>query len=132
VKVVARRRSWLDSPLHEFGHALSDFNNGMVLDLYVDGTADGFIVNKKFRSLATDPVPADFATYDETDFNSDRNRDGLGYPVTWISYHPQLNDAIRPNLMDNYWLSFDTPRSCRLDQLTYAWLRDRLLAKLGR
>jgi hypothetical protein len=122
--------------LHEFGHAASDFNNGRVVDLYVDGTPGGFMVNKKFRARATDPVPANFATYNGTNFNADPNRDALGYPAAgpmpWISYHPQLIDATRPNLMDNYFFSFDTPRRCRLDQLTYAWMRDRLLAKLGR
>jgi hypothetical protein len=118
--------------LHEFGHAASDFNNGRVVDLYVDGGAGGFTVNKKFRAQATDPVPANFATYNGTNYNSDPNRDALGYPATWTSYHPQPIDATRPNLMDNYWLSFDTPRRCRLDQLTYDWMRDRLGAKLGR
>jgi hypothetical protein len=118
--------------LHEFGHAASDLNNGGVVDLYVDGMAGDFIVNKKFRAQATDPVPANFAMYNGTNYNSDPNRDALGYEATWTSYHPQLIDATRPNLMDNYWLSFDTPRRCRLDQLTYAWMRDRLLAKLGR
>lgn len=103
-----------------------------MFDLYVDGAADGFMVNKKFRAQATDPVPNNFATYNGTNFNSDLNRDAIGYPATWTSCHPQLTDAMRPNLMDNYNLSFDTPRRCRLDQLTYAWLRDRLLAKLGR
>ncbi len=77
-------------------------------------------------------MPNNFGTYNGTSFNSDPNRDALGYPATWTSYHPQLADTTRPNLMDNYWLSFDTPRRCRLDQLTYAWLRDRLVAKLGR
>jgi len=118
--------------LHEFGHAASDFNNGRVVDLYVNGTAGGFMANKKFRAQATDPVPANFATYNGTNYNSDPNRDALGYPATWTSYHPQPIDATRPNLMDNFFLSFDTPLRCRLDQLTYAWMRDRLLAKLGR
>ena len=117
--------------LHEFGHASSDFNNGMVFDLYVDSPAGGFTVNKKFRAQATDLVPTNFATYNGTNFNSDPDRDDLDYPATWTSYHPQLIDATRPNLMDNYWLS-SMPRRCRLDQLTYAWLRDRLLAKVGR
>lgn len=49
--------------LHEFGHASSDFNNGQVIDLYVDGLRPGFLLNKKARAQATDPVPASFATY---------------------------------------------------------------------
>jgi hypothetical protein len=118
--------------LHEFGHAGSDFANGIVADLYYDNSLGGFEINKKYRARATDAVPATFATYNGTAVAGDPNRDGLGYPNTWVSYHPQPLDATRPNLMDNYWLAFDTPHRCRLDQLTYAWFRDRLLAKLKR
>jgi hypothetical protein len=119
--------------LHEFGHAASDFNNGKVSDLYVDGVGV-FSVNKKARALNTDPVPANFATHQGTNFASDQNRDGLGYPAAWTSYHPQLVDATRPNMMDNYWLATNpaNPRTCRLDGLTYDWFRDRLRAKVFR
>jgi len=118
--------------LHEFGHAASDFTNGMITDLYHDVTG-GVPVNKKVRTQAGGPVPGTFATYDGTVFAADPDRDGIGpYPPTWSSYHPELTDATRPNLMDDYWQSPDTPRNCRLDRLTYAWLRDRLRAKLDR
>jgi hypothetical protein len=117
--------------IHEFGHAASDFNNGMVLDLYVDGTRAGFVVNKKMRALATDAIPANFGTYGGTTFQSDQNRDGIGYPNTWVSYHPALLDATRPNMMDNYWLAAQ-PQRCRLDGLTLDWFRDRLRAKILR
>jgi hypothetical protein len=123
------------TPLHEFGHAGSDFSNGKVVDLYVDGLPPGFLVNKKSRALATDAIPTNFGSYDGTTFTSDQNRDGLGYPSTWMSYHPVLNDAAHPNLMDNYWLSpgpIANQQVCRLDQLTSAWYVDRLAAKLGR
>ncbi len=117
--------------LHEFGHAASDFNNGMVDDLYVDGLRPGLQVNKKARALATDPVPPNFAAYDFTEFASDAARDGLGYPATWTSYHCELLDPARPNMMDNFWFA-DDPRLCRLDRLTRAWLADRLAAKASR
>jgi len=119
---------------HEFGHAASDFNDGMVVDLYVDGLGAGFVVNKKARAKSTDPVPANFATYQGTTYASDPNRDSLGYPNTWTSYHPQLIDPTRPNMMDNYWLATNpaNPRTCRLDRLTYAWYSDRLRAKIFR
>jgi hypothetical protein len=119
------------TPLHEFGHAASDFGNGMVIDLYVDGTRTGFVVNKKMRALATDAIPTNFATYAGTTVTSDQARDGVGYPSTWTSYHPQLIDATRPNLMDNYWLAAQ-PQQCRLDNLTNNFMNDRLSAKLGR
>lgn len=118
--------------IHEFGHAASDFNNGRVLDLYVDGNPSTFPVNKKWRTQAGDPIPVIFAAYDGTNFPSDQSRDGLGYPASWRSYHPQLQDATRPNLMDNYWLAFDDPLRCQLDGLTSRWFRDRLRAKTQR
>ena len=117
--------------IHEFGHAASDFANGMVIDLYVDATRTGFVVNKKMRALASDPIPANFATYGGTTFQSDQNRDTLGYPNTWRSHHPALQDTTRPNLMDNYWLTAQ-PQRCRLDGLTFNWFRDRLRAKILR
>lgn len=120
------------TPLHEYGHAGSDFNNGRVLDLYVDGLG-GFAVNKKARARSTDAIPLNFANYSGTNYLSDQNRNGLGYPATWTSYHPALIDAAHPNLMDNYWMAAGgNPQVCRLDQLTNAWYTDRLRAKLGR
>jgi hypothetical protein len=119
------------TPLHEFGHAAADFNNGRVIDLYVDGLS-GFSVNKKARALSTDPIPANFADYDGTQFASDQNRDSIGYG-SFTSFHPALIDPNNPNLMDNYWLApGGDPQVCRLDQLTFEWLTDRLRAKLDR
>ena len=91
----------------------------------------GFVINKKTRASAADPVPANFANYNGSNFASDAGRDALGYPATWMSYHPELLDNTRPNLMDNYKLAAN-PQQCRLDRLTYAWLSDRLGAKLRR
>ena len=82
--------------LHEFGHAASDFTNGMVTDLYVDPTRTGFVVNKKMRALTTDPVPANFATVDTTTYTADAARDSIGYPSDWLSYHPNLQVTGRP------------------------------------
>jgi hypothetical protein len=119
--------------IHEFGHAASDFKNGIVFDLYNDGTnANTFLVNKKFRSSATRTVPKKFATYNGTVYASDPTRDGLGYPSTWKSYHADPVDGTRPNLMDNYWQAFDDPQLCRFDKLTAKWYLDRLNAKLNR
>jgi len=118
--------------LHEFCHGASDFNNGRIWDLYHDGPSGGFDVNKKFRANNTDPIPNNFANYNGTNYNSDQNRNGIGYPIAWESYHPALIDPTRPNLMDNYWQAFDTPLRCRLDQLTYDLLSDRLRAKIFR
>ena len=117
---------------HEFGHAASDFNNGRVVDLYNNGAGSGLLINKKFRTDSADPVPADFAEYNGTDYPADPNRDGLGYGAGWTSFHAALIDATRPNMMDNYWQTFDDPQRCRLDQLTYDWFVERLWAKVLR
>ena len=118
--------------IHEFAHAASDFNNGMVIDLRDDeGIEAEFVINKKFRASSINPVPLNFANYEGTDFSSDPTRDGLGYELDWISFHPELVDATRPNLMDDYRLTA-APHLCRLDRLTAKWLRDRLNDKLSR
>lgn len=119
------------TPLHEFGHACSDFTNGMIVDLYVDGGPGGFQVNKKFRAHAGDAIPANFANYNGTNYTSDQNRDALGYPANWLSYHPALIDATRPDVMDNYWLTAN-PLLCREDRLDYDFIRDRINAKASR
>lgn len=117
--------------LHEFCHAASDFVNGRVTDLYVDGSNISFNINKKWRKLATDNIPKNFGSYNGANFISDQQRDGLSYPSKWKSYHPNLTDATIPNLMDNYWQT-GNPQSCLLDQLTKSWLRDRIAIKLNR
>jgi hypothetical protein len=122
------------TPLHEFGHASSDLVNGRVLDLYDDDRSPGFFdfdVNKKARGSAIDPIPVDFASYNGTNYQSDQTRNAIGYPADWTSYHPVLLDSTRPNLMDDYRQTAD-PQRCRLDRLTYAWLSDRLQAKIFR
>jgi hypothetical protein len=119
------------TPFHEFGHASAIFDDGKIDDLYVDGLRAGLEINKKARALATNPIPTNFATSAGTTYTSDQNRDGIGYPATWTSYHPALQDATRPNMMDNFWNAAD-PRRCRLDGLTYAWLSSRLRAKANR
>src|SRR5579862_377419 len=112
------------TPLHELGHAASDFDNGRVIDLYVDGGAGPFNINKKFRAKSTDPVPASFDNYNGTSYQSDINRDHLGYPAGWTSYQALLADDSRPNLMDNYWFAFDDPLKCKLDGLTLQYFLD--------
>jgi hypothetical protein len=118
--------------LHEFGHAASDFANGMVTDLYVDDIRSGFVVNQKARALSTDPVPANFATVDTTTYTADSARDSIGYPTDWVSYHPSLQVANRPNVMDNYWTAGANVLQCRLDGLTFDWFVRRLRTKVDR
>jgi len=120
------------TPLHEYGHMAAASSNGAVVDLYVNGGSGGFQVNKKFRAASSDPVPTSFGTYNGAGYNADPNRDSLGYPADWTSYHAAQIDPNRPNLMDNYWLASSDVQACRLDRITYDWFSDRLRAKIFR
>ena len=112
--------------LHEFGHALSSYSNGQIVDLYVDSGPGAN--NKRGR-----PIPLQFAVYDGTVFAADGTRDGLGYPPHWQSYHCALHDPVRPAVMDNYWLASDgVPERCQHDEITRRFLLDRVRAKQAR
>ncbi|MBV9925254.1 MAG: hypothetical protein JOZ96_09590 [Acidobacteria bacterium] len=125
----------LDSPtvIHEFCHAASELNNGWIMDTSINmqpGTR--FAVNQKHRADAKDAVPPDFATYNGTTFRSNPVRfDGTPYPTHWTAYHPEPLDGRQRSLMDDWQGKPDRLR-CRLDRLTYTWLRDRLNVKLSR
>ncbi len=117
---------------HEFGHALSSYQNGMVVDLYIDGNS---AVNNKRRR----PIPPQFATYSAAAMISDTTRGHLGYPLTWQSYHCERNGAAPvgldlPAIMDNYYM---VPGGCHSEQcehdvVTRKFLKDRLVAKINR
>ena len=111
--------------LHEFGHAISSYTNGKILDLYVDSPPD-------FNNQQGRPIPGLFSNYQGVNYASDPVRDTLGYPATWQSYHAALVDPACPAVMDNYWLSPKGPIACRHDSITVAFIRDRLIAKIGR
>jgi hypothetical protein len=131
-------------------HAFGDAHNGGIADLYQDNAPAVFSVNKKRRGTPGAHIPRTFARYSADEagpdasfgtaddvpqplrlFQSDRRRDGIGYPATWRSYHPQLIDPTNPNVMDRYTHSPD-PIQCRLDILTLRFARDRLETKLNR
>jgi hypothetical protein len=94
--------------------------------------AGGFRVRGDLRYLSDLAVELGIPNYyNGPDFPSDPNRGGLGYPAAWTSFHPELLDPTRPDMMDNYWLAFDDPQLCRHNGLTRAWYTDRLRAFLN-
>ncbi|MFL5381161.1 MAG: hypothetical protein ACJ8GN_01420 [Longimicrobiaceae bacterium] len=112
--------------LHEFGHALSSYSNGSVVDLYVDSNPG--VNNRRGR-----PIPGQFAVYNGTALAADPSRNGLGYEVGWQSYHCELIDPAFPAVMDNYWKAHDhVPEHCQHDRITRMFLLDRVRAKLAR
>ena len=113
------------TPLHEFGHALSSYTNGRIADLYVDSSP---AVNCKSGR----PIPLNFANYNGRIYSADPTRDGLGYGPGWSSYHCELIQPALPAVMDNYFQSSTVPEECQHDAITRQFLRDRLIAKIGR
>lgn len=111
--------------MHEFGHALSSYTNGMVVDLYVDG-------REGLNNQRGQPIPPRFGTYNGESIPSDLSRNGLGYPPNWQSYHCALIDPSNPAVMDDYWKAGSGPEACRHDAITRKFLADRLLAKISR
>jgi hypothetical protein len=109
---------------HEFQHAISSYQNGSLVDLYVDSPV---ALNCKHQR----PVPTDFARYETAMHASDPTRGPLGYPAGWTSYHCALIDGTRPAMMDNYWLS-DSSQACQNDTITRRFVQDRVRAKLER
>ena len=109
---------------HEFGHAFSSYTNGFVTDLYVDG-------DTQFNRKNGRPIPSTFGTYNGLAYASDRERDGLGYPPEWTSYHPGLADPSQPALMDNFFYSQNAVGS-RHDRLTKRYMLDRVAAKVAK
>ena len=112
--------------LHEFQHAISSYQNGSVLDLYMDSQPALNI--KRGR-----PIPPDFSRYNGTTFATDPTRDGLGYPAGWLSYHCELIDSNYPSVMDDYWQApGGIPERCRNDRITRQFILDRISAKMAR
>jgi hypothetical protein len=115
--------------LHEFGHAASDART-FVDDLYDNDGKGRPLVNKRFRTLATDPLPPRFATYEGRSFASATDRwPNKGYPP-FTSFHCQRAAPQFPNLMDQY--NVIGKRACRFDLLTAQWFADRLDFKTAR
>ena len=111
--------------LHEFLHGMEE-----LIDLYVDTAPAAAATNRKRRASAHVARPAAYATLDGIPYRTDPARDGLGYG-RWLSYHAELVDRRRPNVMDDYFRA-DTALRCRLDLLSLRLARDRLEIKLRR
>lgn len=113
---------------HEFSHAISSYTNGKIVDLYVDV---GPALNSK-RPRPTPVTPSTFATYQQVPIPTG-DRGAFGYPPSWSSYHCALSSANAklPALMDNYWAA-SPPEVCENDVITRRFIRDRVLAKMGR
>jgi hypothetical protein len=112
--------------LHEAGHALGSYQNGVISDLYVD---DGSGINAKRGR----PIPERFAVLNGTSYRTDPSRNGLGYPDTWQAYHCELHDPEYPSVMDNFWeAAGGAIHRCQHDRITRQFLLDRVRAKISR
>jgi hypothetical protein len=118
------------TPLHEFQHALSSYDNGAILDLYLDWfPAGGVVINKRQRTTAN--TNTHFATYAGKQYLSSPNRGPIPYPAAWKCIHPELHNPGRYSLMDNF-PADSNPLACENDKITRAFLVDRLIARMNR
>lgn len=120
-------------PIHEFSHALSSYENGMIVDLYSDITP--FIPDAINKNRSQPPLPRVFSDYVCSTFNgvldTDVGRGGLGYPTDWGSFHCKLHNPNLPAIMDN-WEGSALWVQCEHDVVTRRFLMDRVRAKLAR
>ena len=124
----------LKTPVHEFAHAMSSYQNGPIVDEYIDGQGEyfEFRVNKKFLPSMGMSVPQKFASYglwngsdyQLADYTSDRqNRDK---PEDWRSYSASRSAGPDACIMDI------AHHGYRYDNLLFDFMYDRLMAKLRR
>lgn len=146
----------LKTPVHEFAHAISSIENGVVVDEYVDkyeyqkngatiSAEFDFAVNKQHRDRPIDPIPQPFAKYELYDYNKATKKHVLKYqteyfsdryrsdkrptstdPDGWTSYVPERQNANLSCTMDIAYFGH------QFDRLLFDFLYDRLLTKLNR
>lgn len=128
----------LKVPVHEFAHAMSSIENGVIYDEYVDRFHDdeeadpsdlkGKIINRMHRKSSIEPVPDVFAKYtirgETTTYSSDRHR--TDKPADWTSYTPEKDDIATSCTMDHTYYSY------RFDKLIFDFMYDRMMAKMNR
>lgn len=124
----------LKTPVHEFAHAMSSYQNGPIVDEY-DDKGEGrfpFMVNKQFRSAATDAIPKHFAKYGLAaafndgcvEYCSDRTR--ADKEPGWRSYVPERVAPGYSSIMDITYFEY------RFSKLVFDFMYERLITKINR
>ncbi len=143
----------LKTPVHEFAHAMSSKENGVIVDEYIDQDNYGgqgqldlpFIINKQHRATANSAVPKHFAWYrlirfnkltgtevpeQEVEYFSDRDRcdkrPNEKEMTGWTSYVPARRYVNLSCIMDIEY------SGCRFDDLLFDFMYDRLTTKVDR
>lgn len=135
----------LKTPLHEFAHAMSSKENGVIVDEYIDQMPVDlpFVVNQQHRAVPNAAIPKHFAQYrlyrhksgkdipePEVEYFSDRNRCDKradeAEPEGWTSYVPARRDVDLSCIMDIAYSGY------RFDDLLFDFMYDRLTTKVNR
>jgi len=124
----------LKTPVHEFAHAMSSFQNGPIVDEYDDKGKDNFdfMINKQFRNASTEAIPKHFAKYGLTtviddgcaEYCSDRTR--ADKEPSWSSYVPERVAPGYSSTMDIAYYDY------RFSKLVFDFMYERLITKLNR
>ncbi len=116
--------------MHEFAHAMSSVENGVIHDEYQDRSGESLaVINKKFRAGSDDPIPNHYGEYQldggpVSRYDSDRNRSDKD--PGWVSYTPEKESPDFSCIMD---IAYDR---FRYDNLIFDFMYDRLLTKINR
>jgi hypothetical protein len=131
----------MKTPAHEFAHAMSSTNNGLIVDEYDDDLLidpdERIVINKRHATWEMDEnqdfiiqpseLPRVFAEYTENgetrQFLTDKHRKK---PANWISFVPLPSEPEVPCTMDF------TGDLCEYDRLLQHFMGQRLEAKVGK
>jgi hypothetical protein len=129
--------AWQKTYIHEFGHAMSAFQNGAIIDEYMDynetsveASKDLQAVNRLERKKPKDPndpyepIPSVFARYKNFTYHSDRDHPSA--LETWKSYFPQRCSKYIYCTMDRTYGEY------QFDPLISDFMFDRLMVKCNR
>jgi len=117
--------------VHELQHAVGSSQNGRITDLYLDAKICTDLVNKQLRTSPGAPVPPSFGTYAGRLHHADQDRQPIGYPGDWHSYHCARHNPAAPAIMDDY-RACPPHTTCENDTITREFMLDRIRAKLAR
>lgn len=130
--------AWQKTYIHEFGHAMSAFQNGAIIDEYMDYNETSVepspelqAVNRLERKVPNDPIPAPnhpipsvFTEYKKFTYHSDRDHPSA--LETWKSYFPQRCSKYIYCTMDRTYGEY------QFDPLISDFMYDRLMVKRNR
>ncbi|MEJ2055156.1 MAG: hypothetical protein P8X42_14670, partial [Calditrichaceae bacterium] len=123
--------AWQKTFIHEYAHAMSEFQNGAIVDEYFDyneavinPSPELQPINRRERSTSNQPIPVIYAKYKNYTIHSDREHPSER--ENWRGYFPERWAPHIGCTMDRYTGFY------KFDKLISDFMHDRLMAKINR